>query len=152
MEYSSATGSYQAEFLEQILDTQFKYGVPYKIDKKKWDEILEKYGEKTRFKDTDVVKFHSDYNLSDYRDGKLYSYAFFAWPQNGPEGSEDFYDCIQFSDYKYNDKHKEAYESFIHEIVKCIVGIDRECLKKLIAAKVAEREKISAEIEELNEL
>ena len=116
------------------------------------DRILEKYGEKTRFKDTDVVKFHSDYNLSDYRDGKLYSYAFFAWPQNGPEGSEDFYDCIQFSDYKYNDKHKEAYESFIHEIVKCIVGIDRECLKKLIAAKVAEREKISAEIEELNEL
>lgn len=152
MEYSSATGSYEAEFLEQILDTGFRYGVPYKIDKKKWDEILEKYGEKTRFNDADVVKFHSDYSLSDYRDGKLYSYAFFAWPQNSPEGSEDFYECIQFSDYKYNDKHKEAYESFIHEIVKCIVGIDRECLKKLIAAKVAEREKISAEIEELNEL
>ena len=64
MEYSEATGNYQTEFLEQILDTQFRYGVPYKIDKEKYDKVLEKYGEKTRFKDTDVVKFHSDYSLS----------------------------------------------------------------------------------------
>lgn len=150
MEYSEGTGSYEAEFLEQILDTGFRYGVPYKIDKKKWDEILEKYGEKTRFKDTDVVKFHSDYSLSDYRDGKLFSYAFYAWPQNSPEGSEDFYECIQFSDYKYNDKHKEAYENFIHEIVKCIICIDHDSMDKLIREKMEERDRISREIAELS--
>ena len=152
MEYFEGTGSYEAEFLEQILDTRFRYGVPYKIDKKKWDEILEKYGEKTRFNDADVVKFHSDYSLSDYRDGKLYSYAFFAWPQNSPEGSDDFYECILFSDYKYNDKHKEAYENFIHEIVKCIICVDQYSLEKLIAEKKEEQKRITCEIAELRTL
>lgn len=29
-----------------------------------------------------------------------------------------------FIDYKYDNKHKEAYENFIKELTSCIIGVD----------------------------
>lgn len=154
MEYSSATDSYEAEFLENILDTKFSYGVPYKIDKEKYNKVLEKYNEKSRFKEADVVKFHFDYSIKkdDDNNDKIYLYAFFIFPKNSPEGSDDMYDCILFDDYKYDEKHKEACENFIHSLVQTIITVDHDAMDKLISEKKAEKTKLSYEIEKLCQL
>lgn len=58
MEYNSAIGSYEDEFLEPILDTNFKYGVPYKIDREIYENAFKKFNKNIRIKDADVVVFH----------------------------------------------------------------------------------------------
>ena len=62
MIYSESTDSYQSEFLEPILDTNFKYGVPYKIDREIYENAFKKFNKDIRIKDADVVVFHADYN------------------------------------------------------------------------------------------
>lgn len=135
MYYNPGTGSYCNDFMEHIIDTEFRTDVPYKIDKEKYNEILLKYNEISRFKTTDVVTFSMDYNFSSSSKGEdgesPYMYSFFVWPKNTPDGSDDFYDgsddfydCILFDDDKYDDKHKEAYENFIKELTACIIGVD----------------------------
>ena len=148
MAYSSVTGSYQADFLENILGTVYKYGVPYIIDREKYEAVMRRFNKEVRIKDANVVVFHSDYNKTE----DDYSYAFFAWPKNSPEGSEDFYDCSQFWDYDYDYKHKEKFEEFVHAILGSVVGVDKQRLLALIEEKNAERCKIDCEIEVLKQL
>lgn len=142
MYYNPGTGSYCNDFMEHIADTEFRTNVPYKIDKQKYDEILRKYNESTRFHDSDVVTFSMDYNFhenSEGEDGETpYMYAFFAFPEK-PEGSEDFYDCILFHDYEYDNKHKEAYENFVRELMGSVIGVD-------IPTATKEKEKLAAEL------
>ena len=153
MKYSDATDSYQAEFLENILGTDFLYGVPYKIDREKYEATMKAYNEEIRIKDADVVVFHADYNKSDDEPERgIYSYAFFTWPENSPEGSEDFYDVAQFWDWHHKDKHKEIFESFVRDILKSVISVDKEYLGKLIGEKIAERNKMNDNIEILNTL
>ena len=153
MTYSDATGSYQADFLENILDTDYRYGVPYKIDREKYEAAMKAFNKEIRTKDADVVVFHADYNKDeDEPERGVYSYAFFAWPENSPEGSEDFYDCSQFWDWDYQDKHKEIFEAFVRDIIKSIISVDKEYLGKLIGEKIAERNKMNDDIEILNTL
>ena len=153
MEYSEATDSYQAEFLENILDTDFLYGVPYKIDREKYETTMKAFNKEVRIKDADVVVFHADYNKDeDEPERGVSGYAFFAWPQNSPEGGDDFYDCSQFWDWDYDYKHKENFEEFVHEILKSIIGVDKEQLGKLISEEIAERNKMNNNIEILNTL
>lgn len=116
MIYSEATGSYEAEFLENILDTTYKYGVPYIIDREKYEAVMNEFKKEVRINDANVVVFNADYDI--------YSYAFFAFPKNSPDGSEDFYDCSQFWDYDYDYKHKEKFEEFVHAILESVVGVD----------------------------
>lgn len=54
-------------------------------------------------------------------------------PDQKPEGSEDFYDCSQFYDWDYNNKHKETFEDFVHAVLESVIEVDEECTKKLIA-------------------
>ena len=152
MTYSSATGSYEADFLESILGTIYKYGVPYIIDKEKYEAVMRGFNKEVRIKDANVVVFHADYNKDEEDDRGIYSYAFFAWPKNSPEGSEDFYDCSQFWDYDYDYKHKEKFEEFVHAILGSVVGVDKPRLLTLIEEKNAERSKIYCEIEVLKQL
>lgn len=149
MYYNESTGSYCNDFMEHIGDTGLRTNVPYKIDKQKYDEILGKYNESTRFHDSDVVIFSMNYNFHDSSEGEdgdtPYMYAFFAFPEK-PEGSEDFYDCILFHDYEYDNKHKEAYENFIKELTACIIGVD-------VPTAMAKKQELSAEIKKkLDEL
>lgn len=153
MTYSSATGSYQADFLENILNTDYKYGVPYKIDRDKYESVMKAFSKEIRVKDADVVVFHADYNADeDNPERGVYSYAFFAWPQNSPKGSDDFYDCSQFWDYEYDYKHKEKFDKFVLEVLKSVTGVDQECLKNKIKELRNEREILSKNIDFLTNL
>ena len=153
MTYSSATGSYQADFLENILNTDYKYGVPYKIDRDKYESVMKAFSKEVRIKDADVVVFHVDYNKDEEDPSRgIYSCAFYAWPQNSPKGSDDFYDCSQFWDYEYNYKHKEEFEKFVLATLESIIGPDQECLKKLIKEKQAELKVLNENVSELIEL
>ena len=152
MTYSEATGSYEAGFLENILDTAFKYGIPYIIDREKYETVMREFNKEVRIKDANVVVFHADYNKDEEDDRGIYSYAFFVWPKNGPYGSEDFYDCSQFWDYAYDNKHKEKFEKFVRAILGSVVGVDEPHLLALIEKKNAERSKIDWEIEVLKQL
>jgi len=152
MTFEEATGSYEAEFLENILDTVYKYGIPYIIDRGKYEAVMKEFNKEVRIKDANVVVFHADYNKDEEDDRGIYSYAFFAWPQNSPDGSEDFYDCSQFWDYDYNFKHKEKFEKFVRAILGSVVGIDKPHLLSLIEKKNVERSKIDCEIEVLKQL
>lgn len=150
MTYSEATGSYQSDFLENILDTNFRYGIPYKIDREKYKAVMKEFEKEVRIKDANVVVF--TYNEDENDSRNIYYYAFFAWPKNSPEGSEDFYDCSQFWDYDYNFKHKEKFEEFVHAILSSVVGVDKQHLLGLIEEKNMERSKIGCEIEVLKQL
>ena len=152
MTYNPGTGSYQADFLENILDTTYKYGVPYIIDREKYEAVMKEFEKEVRIKDANVVVFHADYNKDEEEDRGIYSYTFFAWPKNSPEGSEDFYDCSQFWDYDYNYEHKEKFEEFVHAILESVVGVDKPRLLALIEEKNLERSKIDCEIEVLKQL
>ena len=142
MYYNPGTDSYCNDFMEHIVDTEFRTDVPYKIDKQKYNEILLKYNESTRFHDSDVVTFSMDYNFHDCSDGKdgetPYMYGFFIFPEH-VDGSDDFYDCILFRDYYYDNKHKEAYENFVRELMSSVIGVD-------IPTATKEKEKLDAEL------
>lgn len=144
MTYSDATGWYQSDFLENILDTNYLYGVPYKIDREKYESVIREFHKDIGIKDADVVVFYAECNKE--------SYAFFVWNKNSPEGSEDFYDCFQFWDYYFYHKHKEKFEEFVHELLKCVVGVDQEYLKNKIKEQEKEREIITKNIEILSEM
>lgn len=151
MTYSDATGCYQADFLENILDTDYLYGVPYKIDRGKYESVIREFHKGIRIKDADVVVFHAECNKDEDEPGRG-SYSFFVWNENSPEGSEDSYDCFQFWDYYYDYKHKEKFEEFVHELLKCVVGVDQEYLKNKIKEQEKEREIITKNIEILSEM
>lgn len=141
MYYNSGTGSYCNDFMEHIVDTELRTDVPYKIDKAMYDSILKKYNETSRFKTTDVVTFAMDYSFQHCgkgEDGETpYLYGFFVWPENPSDGSGDFYDCILFEDYKYDNKQKEVYENFVRELTACIIGVD-------VPTAVAKKQELSA--------
>lgn len=143
MYYNESTGSYCNDFMEHIANTELRTNVPYKIDKQKYDEILRKYNNGSRFKNSDVVTFSMDYTFhhsSKGEDGETpYLYGFFAWPENTPDGSDDFYDCILFEDYKYDNKHREAYENFVRDLMTSVIGVD-------IPTAMAEKQELSAEL------
>ena len=152
MTYSPETDSYQADFLENILGTIYKYGVPYIIDREKYEAVMRGFNKEVRIKDANVVVFHANYNKDEEDDRGIYSYVFFAWPKNSPEGSQDFYDCSQFWDYDYDYKHKEKFEEFVNAILGSVVGVDKPRLLALIEEKNKERSKIDCEIEVLKQL
>ena len=142
MYYNPGTGNYCNDFMEHIIDTEFRTDVPYKIDKEKYNEILLKYNECSRFKDSDVVTFSMDYSFhhcGEGEDGETpYLYGFFVWPENPSDESGDFYDCILFEDYKYDNKQKEAYENFVRELMTSVIGVD-------IPTATREKEKLADE-------
>ena len=150
MTYNSGTDSYQADFLENILDTTYKYGVPYIIDREKYESAMKEFKKEARIKDANVVVFHADYNKEEDRD--IYSYTFFAWPKNSPEGSKDFYDCSQFWDYDYDYKHKKKFEEFVHAILESVVGIDVPTAMNLRDEKVKEVRLAFKELDELDHI
>ena len=132
MEYNSATDRYENEFLEPILDTDFKYGVPYKINREIYKIAFKKFNKDIRIKDADVVSFHVGYTYYSDKEGGVYSYTFYTWPKNSPEGSEDFYDCAQFYGCEYGNKCKETFEDFVHAVLESIIEVDKVQCKNLI--------------------
>lgn len=132
MEYNSATDRYENEFLEPILDTNFKYGVPYKINREIYKIAFKKFNKDIRIKDADVVSFHVGYTYYSDKEGGVYSYTFYTWPKNSPEGSEDFYDCAQFYGCEYGNKCKETFEDFVHAVLESIIEVDKVQCKNLI--------------------
>ena len=144
MYYEEAIGSYCNNFLEPILDTTFRYDVPYKIDKEKYTKVLKKYNYASRFKDADVVTFGFHLNTED-----RYNYlAFFVHPQNSPNGSEDFYDCIQFgSGFEEVSRPYDTHQDFIRDLMQCIIAPSSEDVKGMMNKL---REEINQKYEHLN--
>lgn len=138
MTYSDATNSYQADFLENILDTKYRYNVPYKIDKAKYAEVVKRFGKSSNLKRATVVSFFSDYTVSD----REKSYAFYTWTQNTKED----YDCFQFWRYEYKGKQRKAYEDFVHAILDCIIGVDYEKTKEIYNRLQKEKNEIDKQI------
>ena len=126
MRYYEETGSYQNDPFESILDTGFRYDVPYRIDRKKYEDLLRSYDTNARIVDADVVMFRAEYYEND--EGER-NYAFFAWPGNSPEGSHDFYDCILLTDDKYVST-KAEFEKFAHGMTGCIIEPDKDCINR----------------------
>ena len=126
MKYNSATDRYESEFLESILDANFKYGVPYKINREIYENAFKKFNKDIRIKDADVVVFRAHYD--EYYD----SYTFYTWPKNSPEESEDFYDCAQFYGCDYGNKCKETFEDFVHAVLESVIEVDKVHCKNLI--------------------
>ena len=148
MYYNPGTGSYETDFLEPILDTAFRCNVPYKIDREKYQEILEKYKQDMRIVDADVVSFNYDYSKHD--DGEIWLYAFYAYPKNSPEGSEDFYDCFLFDDSRCNGKNtEEEYQKFVRELMGCVIGVDIPTATNLRNEKVKQ---VCQSLKELDEI
>lgn len=146
MKYNSATDRHENEFLEPILDTDFKYGVPYKIDREVYKNAFKKFNKDIRIKDADVVVFHAHYD-EDYD-----SYTFFAFPKNSPEESEDFYDCAQFYGCDYGNKCKETFEDFVHAVLESVISPDKQYSEKLIAELQQEVDTKMKNIESLKNL
>ena len=132
MKYNSATDSYESKFLEPILDTNFKYGVPYKIDREVYENAFKKFNKDIRIKDADVVVFHVGYTCNSDKEGGVYSYTFYTQPKNSPEESEDFYDCAQFYGCDYGNKCKETFEDFVHAVLESVIEVDKVHCKNLI--------------------
>ena len=128
MTYLAETGSWQSDFLEKILDTDIRCDVPYKIDRKKYEDVVKKYSLELRIKDADVIIFRVDYSKDfDDPDGEFTGKTFFAWPKNSPEGSDDFYDCFQFHDWYGDEKHHaDMFEIFVHELLESVMCPDPE--------------------------
>lgn len=141
MYYNESTGRYCNDFMEHIVDTEFRTDVPYKINKQKYDEILRKYNNGSRFKDSDVVTFSMDYSFHDSSEGEdgetPYRYVFFVFPEI-QDGSDDFYDCILFRDYEYENP-KKSYEDFVKDLMTAVIGVD-------IPTATREKEKLAAEL------
>ena len=147
MKYNSATDRHESEFLEPILDTNFKYGVPYKINREIYENAFKKFNKnssiKHAIKHADVVVFHAHYD-EDYG-----SYTFFTFPKNSPED----YDCAQF--YDYDDKHKESFENFTHfvdAVLESVISADKQYGEKLIAELKQEIDAKMKDIELLKNL
>ena len=147
MKYNSATDRHESEFLEPILDTNFKYGVPYKINREIYENAFKQFNKnssiKHAIKHADVVVFHAHYD-EDYG-----SYTFFAFPKNSPED----YDCAQF--YDYDDKHKESFENFTHfvdAVLESVISADKQYGEKLIAELKQEIDAKMKDIELLKNL
>ena len=135
MTYLNATGQYESDFLEKILDTDFRYGVPYKIDREKYENVLKEYNQIVRMTDSDVAIFEGGYSEEKDDKGKTIGidyYCFYAWPQNSPKGSDEYYENVQFWSEDYDNKHKEAFEEFVRKMLKCIIEPDEEHVRKLI--------------------
>lgn len=140
MYYNDATNSYVSDYLENILDTKYKCDIPYKIDKEKYKNILEKYRIKPRIIDADVVTFNLDYYNNE--DGEFRNKTLFAWPKNSPKNSEDFYECCQFDDYSDKTNVKN-FKNFVHEFLDCIIGIDFEYSKKEMEKLLTDMKKLT---------
>lgn len=151
MTYNTGTDSYQNDFLEPIDETEFLCGVPYKIDREKYKEILERNHRHMRIHDANVVTFSYDYCAHD--DGQIWLYNLFAWPKNSPKGSDDFYDCFQFDD---DTEHKYAayveYHNFVRELMGCVVGVDVPTAINLRDEKVKELKRTFKELDELDNI
>ena len=150
MKYNSATDRYESEFLESILDTNFKYGVPYKINREIYENAFKQFNKnssiKHAIKHADVVVFHAHYD--EYYD----SYTFYTWPKNSPEESEDFYDCAQFYGCDYGNKCKETFEDFVHAVLESVISADKQYGEKLIAELQQEVDAKMKDIELLKNL
>ena len=149
MTYSDATGSYQNDFLEQIPDSELRFDVPYKIDRKKYEKVIREHNQELRIFDADVVSFRADF----YGDTSKH-FTFFAWPENSPEGSKDHYDCFQFLDYKYENEEEQlkAYNEFVHSILECVIEPDKEQVKNLMDRLTKEKETLENNINELQSI
>ena len=145
MKYNSETDGYESEFLEPILDTNFNYGVYYKIDREIYENAFKKFNKNSRIKDADVVVFHTKYD-EDYD-----SYTFFAFPKNSPEGSKDFYDCSQFCDMDYDNTH-ENFVHFVDAVLESVISPDKQYSEKLIAELQQEIDTNMKDIELLKNL
>lgn len=146
MYYEEVIDAYCNDFLEPIIDTTFRYDVPYKIDKEKYTEVLKKYNYTSRFKDADVVTFGFHLNTED-----RYNYlAFFVHPQNSPNGSEDFYDCIQFGSlFESESRPYDTHQDFIRDLLQCVIKPSTEHIREMMNDI---REQINKNHEDLNSL
>ena len=149
MKYNPGTGSYEPENLAFIPGTEFRIRVPYKVDMEKYAGIMKVLGKKTDIHDADVVSFFYD-SFGDRDDQESErNYTVFVWPENSPEGSKDWHDCIFFHD---GENRKEQCEKFMQELVSIIIGVDEECTKKEIAGYEAAKKENERCIDILNSL
>ena len=163
MRYENATGGYQNDFLEKILGTDFRYDVPYKIDRKKYDVVLGIYAKngQHRIEDADVVVFSCEVYGEDFAEYQEWfehpeklNWTFFAWPENSPNGSNDYYDVFTFHPFSgdvFADA-KQKYDEFVRMVLGCIVGVDKKGLEEVMRNKMEEYNTLAGNIAVLENL
>ena len=109
----------------RIFDTDFYWKVPYLIDVKKYKSLM---GKDSRMTDNNTESLN--FSCEIWR-GMCTNYTFFAWSNREAEKNNDWlYDCYQkddFEGYTFSD-----FKKFITDITQCIIGVDKEAVKRNI--------------------
>ena len=127
MHYNEGTGDYINDDFEVIPNTELMFDMPYIIDKEKYATILEKYKVSPRIKDANVVVFSAAHYKPEDDGFHFEKKTLFVFPKNSPEGSKDFYDCIQFGEW-FEDEGRslEVYTRFVNELMSCVCELSKE--------------------------
>lgn len=123
MYYNEATGCDVNDRFEKILGTEFRFNVPYIIDKQKYLAALSAVGAKCNFPHScmpqaTVVSFSMHHDRDEDGNTERDSYTFFVDSKDVPE---NFYDCIRFDYYRYEGKQKEEFTAFVNQVLACII-------------------------------
>lgn len=119
MHYDSGIGCYTNTYLERILDTQFYYGVPYHIDKDKYNDIILNYVGASNF--DDIVVTFSVQIEKDEEDNDNSAYVFFIHPENDLDEDNYQYDCISFYSTDYDGAQRLCFTEFVISILNCVI-------------------------------
>lgn len=118
MYYNEATGCDVNDRFEKILGTEFRFNVPYIIDKQKYLAALSAVGVKCCIPKTTVLSLSMHHDRDEDGNTERDSYTLFADSKDVPEES---YDCIRFDYYRYEGKQKEEFTAFVNQVLACII-------------------------------
>ena len=127
---------------KRILDTEYFYGIPYVIDRKKYNEIFNG-GEVggTHLPPTDAVVFlHEECKDSD---DNLYADIFYVYPTADVAITDMLIDVISYCKMVDGDDFMEKYESAVRSVLSCVQRVSVDEVRK-------QKEGIRKDIEESN--
>lgn len=143
---------YQSALLEKILDTDFYYGVPYKIDYAKYMGVILEHLEfpfSSNIKEGESVVFSAEKFKLLFSDETCTLYVSSSSDKEGI-----FYDRFCF-ERKFNETDKplnKRFKRFVKEILSCIIDVDKNALKGLKKAEIKELHKIQAKLDKIDEI
>ena len=146
MKYNSGMGSFWPDYLEDAINIRYLCGMPYKIDKEKYNSIVEAYGFKSEIKGGDVITFYYDFCYYEHDNDKSEPRmkAFHIWVEKDEENCGNNHDCFMFDTWSGHSLDK--FDDFVRDFVTCIIGPDKEACEKEIQRLKEEREVINNNI------
>ena len=139
--HTNATNPVSDPF-ERILDTGYFYGIPYVIDRKKYDELFNggEAGD-THLPPTEAVVFrHEECKDSD---DNVYAEIFYVYPAADVVITDMMIDVISYCKMIDGDDFMKRYERAVRSVLSCVQRVSEDEVYK-------QKEKILKDIEESN--